>query len=108
MSESFIRDFQTPSLPVPLDFLEIIISESKKIPSRIWKIVHGHWMVRRKSMGLLLKRAVNKDYLAATHADWLEGITAGIKDISKSQMQCVNIPVDVKPVQKIEGIFEYL
>ena len=39
VSESFIRDFQTPSLPVPQDFLERIISESKKIPSRIWKIV---------------------------------------------------------------------
>jgi non-heme chloroperoxidase len=39
VAESFIEDFQTPSLPVPDEFMQSIIAESKKIPARIWKTV---------------------------------------------------------------------
>jgi hypothetical protein len=34
---------------------------------------------------LLLRHAVDKEDLEPTYADWLEGITVGIQDISKSQ-----------------------
>lgn len=39
VAESFIAEFQAPSLPVPREFLQLIIGESKKIPARIWKEV---------------------------------------------------------------------
>jgi len=39
VEESFIEDFQSPSLPVPPAFMQSIIAESKKIPARIWKTV---------------------------------------------------------------------
>ncbi len=39
VDESFIAEFQAPSLPVPSGFMQSIIAESKKIPARIWKTV---------------------------------------------------------------------
>ncbi len=39
IEESFIAEFQTPSLPVASGFLQTIIAESRKIPSRVWKTV---------------------------------------------------------------------
>lgn len=39
IGESFIAEFQKPSLPVPAEFMQNIISASKKIPSDIWKAV---------------------------------------------------------------------
>lgn len=39
VDESFISEFQAPSLPVPQEFMQTIIAESKKIPARIWKMV---------------------------------------------------------------------
>jgi hypothetical protein len=44
---------------------------------------------------LLLRHAVDKEDLEPTHTDWLEGATASIKEISKSQIQCVKIHLDV-------------
>ncbi|MDR0826257.1 MAG: alpha/beta hydrolase [Desulfovibrio sp.] len=37
ISETFIREFQKPSLPVPRDFLEKMIAESKKLPFHVWR-----------------------------------------------------------------------
>ena len=41
VSEKFIREFQVGMLtqPVPTDFIEGIVSESRKIPARLWKVV---------------------------------------------------------------------
>lgn len=38
VDEKFIREFQSVDAPVPSGFMEKIISESKKMPARIWKI----------------------------------------------------------------------
>lgn len=37
LDREFVRDFQTPSNPVPSDFLETIVSESMKVPAHVWR-----------------------------------------------------------------------
>jgi non-heme chloroperoxidase len=39
VEESFVVEFQTPGLPVPYEFMQAIVAESKKLPARIWKTV---------------------------------------------------------------------
>ncbi len=68
VAESFIVDFQTPSLPVPDEFLQSIIAESKKIPARIWKTVFRE-----------LVAVDNKDLLSRIKAKTL--ILWGSKDV---------------------------
>ena len=45
---------------------------------------------------LLLKHAVDKEDLELTYADWLEGITEGIENLSKIGLKVEKIPLDVK------------
>lgn len=37
LEREFVRDFQTPSNPIPADFLETIVSESMKVPAHVWR-----------------------------------------------------------------------
>ena len=37
LDPAFVREFQTPSNPVPVDFLETIVSESMKVPAHVWR-----------------------------------------------------------------------
>jgi hypothetical protein len=49
---------------------------------------------------LLLKHAVDKADLEPTYADWLEGITEGIDNLSKTGLKVEKIPLDVKKMIK--------
>jgi len=37
IDRSFVRDFQTPSNPIPQEMMEMIISESMKVPAIVWR-----------------------------------------------------------------------
>jgi non-heme chloroperoxidase len=39
IDREFAAEFQAPSNPVPADFMEMIISESMKVPARVWQSV---------------------------------------------------------------------
>lgn len=45
VDESFIRDFQEPSVPIPSYFMNGIISESKKVPAFVWKSVFNELLL---------------------------------------------------------------
>jgi pimeloyl-ACP methyl ester carboxylesterase len=39
LDRDFVRDFQATANPVPTDFMDMIISESMKVPARVWHAV---------------------------------------------------------------------
>jgi hypothetical protein len=64
------------------------------------KSILGIGWYKENQWDLLLRHAVDKEDLEPTYADWLEGISASIAEISNSQIQCVKIHVDVEEMIK--------
>lgn len=59
------------------------------------RTVLGVGWYREDQWEFLLKNAVDREDLEKTYSEWLEGITEGMKNFSKSGIQCKKIPVDV-------------
>jgi pimeloyl-ACP methyl ester carboxylesterase len=38
LKKDFVSDFQEPTNPVPAEFMEMIISETMKVPARVWRL----------------------------------------------------------------------
>jgi len=64
----------------------------------IEKTILGIGWYKEDQWDLLLKHAVDKEDLEPTYAEWLEGITEGMEEFSKSGIQCEKIPVDVEEI----------
>jgi hypothetical protein len=64
------------------------------------KSILGIGWYKENQWDLLLRHAVDKENLEPTYADWLEGISAGIEEFSKSQIHCVKIHIDVAEIIK--------
>ncbi|MBU0946212.1 MAG: hypothetical protein KJ804_12975 [Proteobacteria bacterium] len=64
----------------------------------IEKTIAGIGWYKEDQWDLLLRNAEDKDDLETTYAEWLEGISKGMKALSKSGVQCEKIPVDVEEI----------
>lgn len=67
----------------------------KKKIAKKEEVILGLGWYKENQWDLLLSTAVDKDDLEPTYAEWLDGAIKGIEKLSKSGIQCVQIPVDV-------------
>jgi non-heme chloroperoxidase len=68
--EDFVREFQTSTVhaPVPADFLEQVVAESRKLPARVWRDVL-HAFVRSDDAGALRSIQARTLVLTGDHDD---------------------------------------
>ncbi len=64
------------------------------------KPILGVGWYKENQWALLLKHSVDRENLEPTYAEWLEGISEGIENLSKSGLQVVKIPIDVEEMIK--------
>ena len=64
------------------------------------KTVFGIGWYKENQWDLLLKHAVDSDDLEPTYAEWREGISEGIENLSNSGIQVEKIPIDVNEMIK--------
>ena len=88
VSEEFIREFQasTVTVPVPADFMETVVTESRKLPARVWRDFLAGAMetpvatpLSRAGIPALVLRGEDDAYASGAEQDSLRALLGGAR-----------------------------
>jgi len=113
--EEFIREFQasTVTVPVPQDFMETVVAESRKLPARVWRDLLAGMLstpeatpLSRAGIPALVLRGENDAYALAGEQEPLRALLGGAK--FKAYLQTGHAPHWERPQEFVADLVAFL
>jgi pimeloyl-ACP methyl ester carboxylesterase len=115
VSEEFIREFQqsTVTVPVPAEFMETVVAESRKLPARVWRDLLAGMLstaeatpLSRAGIPALVLRGEDDAFALAAEQDSLRALLGGAK--FKAYPQTGHAPHWERPREFVADLVAFL